>query len=204
MFSKSGPGKADRPLGTVTGKSKTSLVTANLVRDFGQSVGSHMTDPIGTVLPGGMGKTKLVTSHLIKMRGSCKDGQDVRQPMPTVTAGGFHVGEVRAFLLKYYGTNIGHGCREPLQTVTSKHRFGLVTVMGEEYQIVDIGMRMLSPRELFRAQGFDDSYIIDRDATGKPITKTEQVNRCGNAVCPPIAEALVRANVVEREAVEVA
>ncbi len=195
---------AGDPLATITARgTQTQLVTANMVRDFGQSVGSPMTMPIGTVTPGGLGKTKLITSHMVKLRGTCKDGQDVRAPMPTVTAGGFHVGEVRAFLLKYYGRSVGHDCRDSLHTISGRDTFGLVTIK-EEYQIVDIGMRMLSPRELFRAQGFDDSYIIDRDATGKPITKTEQVNRCGNSVCPPIAEALVRANVVEREAVEVA
>lgn len=190
--------RADDPLATITARgTQTQLVTANLVRDFGQSVGSPVTAPIGTVLPGGLGKTKLITSHLLKLRGTCKDGQDVRQPLPTVTAGGFHVGEVRAFLLKYYGRSVGHDCREPLHTVSGRDTFGLVTVKGEEYQIVDIGMRMLSPRELFMAMGFPVNYIIDQDATGKPITKTAQVNRCGNAVCPDLSEALVRANVVE-------
>jgi site-specific DNA-cytosine methylase len=81
-----------------------------------------------------------------------------------------------------------------MHTVTTKDRFGLVTVRGVEYQIVDIGMRMLSPRELYRAQGFPENYIIDRDADGRPITKTEQVAKCGNSVCPPIAAALIRAN----------
>ncbi|WP_020675298.1 DNA cytosine methyltransferase [Geopsychrobacter electrodiphilus] len=188
----------DTPLPTTTMRgTQNQIVTANLVRHFGQSVGSDAREPIGTVTPGGLGKTGLVTSNLLKLRGTCKDGQDVREPLPTITAGGFHVGEVRAFLLKYYGTNIGHGCAEPLQTVTSKHRFGLVTIKGEDYQIIDICMRMLEPRELFRAQGFGEDYIIDRDATGKKITKTAQVARCGNSVCPPVAEALVRANVVE-------
>lgn len=131
------------------------------------------------------------------LRGTCKDGQPVTEPMPTVTAGGLHVGEVRAFLLKYYGTNIGHQLTEPLQTITAKHRFGLVTVHGTEYQIVDIGMRMLQPHELFRAQGFPDDYIIDRDYTGAPYSKTAQVARCGNSVSPACAKALVEANYVK-------
>lgn len=63
--------------------------------------------------------------------------------------------------------------------------------------IVDIGMRMLSPRELFNAQGFPPDYVIDRDAEGRPITKTAQVAKCGNSVCPPLAEALARANMAE-------
>ena len=117
--------------------------------------------------------------------------------VPTVTAGGLHVGEVRAFLLKYYGSGQDAQLGEPLHTVTTRDRFGLVTVRGEEYRIVDIGMRMLSPRELFRAQGFPADYIIDRDGAGRPISKTDQVARCGNSVCPPMAEVLVKANVVE-------
>ena len=117
--------------------------------------------------------------------------------MPTITAGGNHVGEVRAFLLKYYGTNIGHAADQPIQTITTKHRFGLVTIQGVDYQIVDIGMRMLEPRELFKAQGFADDYIIDVDPNGKPIPKAKQVARCGNAVPPPFAKALMEANLPE-------
>jgi DNA (cytosine-5)-methyltransferase 1 len=105
--------------------------------------------------------------------------------------------EVRAFLLKYYGTDQDPRLEEPLHSVTTKHRFGLVTVMveGEEYVIVDIGMRMLEPRELFNAQGFPPDYIIDRDAQGRPLTKTAQVAKCGNSVSPPVAKALAAANV---------
>jgi DNA (cytosine-5)-methyltransferase 1 len=153
----------------------------------------------------GKSKDSLVTSHLVKLRGSCRDGQSVTDPLPTVTAGGTHVGEVRAFLMKYYGNEKeGIDLLGPLHTVTTRDRFGLVTVKGEQYQIVDLGMRMLAPRELFRAQGFPENYIIDRDARGKAITKTAQVARCGNSVCPPMAEALVRANMaasMERVAV---
>jgi hypothetical protein len=119
-------------------------------------------------------------------------------PMATIT-GKSKDSLVQAFLLKYYGSDQNPQMLEPLHTVTTRDRFGLVTVRGEAYQIVDIGMRMLSPRELFRAQGFQDNYIIDRDANGKPINKTDQVARCGNSVCPPIAEALVRANMAVAE-----
>lgn len=101
------------------------------------------------------------------------------------------------FLLKYYGTNIGHPADQPIQTITTKERFGLVTIRGVYYQIVDIGMRMLQPRELFKAQGFADDYIIDIDPDGKPISKTKQVARCGNAVPPQFAKALVEANLPE-------
>lgn len=106
---------------------------------------------------------------------------------------------VSAFLVSYYGNenDIGQDLREPLRTITSKDRFGLVTIRGEKYQIYDIGMRMLQPRELYNAQGFPPDYIIDHDYTGKTYPKSKQVARCGNAVPPPFAEALVRANLPE-------
>ena len=97
----------------------------------------------------------------------------------------------------YYGTDQDPALREPLHTVTTKDRFGLVLVHGEPYAIVDIGLRMLTPRELYRAQGFPEGYRIDRGAAGEPITKTAQVRMCGNSVCPPLARALVAANYAE-------
>lgn len=183
------------PIGTVTTIDHHSLVTASLVRNFGRSLGAAVAAPTHTITS--KSKDSLVTSHLVKLRGTCQDGQPVAEPAPTITAGGTHVGEVRAFLMKYYGTDQDPNLMEPLHTITTKDRFGIVTVQGEAYRIVDIGMRMLSPRELYRAQGFPENYVIDRDAYGRPITKTEQVAKCGNSVCPPIAEALVRANLVE-------
>jgi len=106
--------------------------------------------------------------------------------------------EVRAFLVKYYGSGSqGQGLREPLHTVTSRARFGLVQVHGEQYVITDIGMRMLQPHELFKAQGFPDDYEIRPEINGKPMTKTAQIALCGNAVCPQVAEALVAANTRE-------
>lgn len=191
----------DVPAGTVTTVDHHSLVAAHLVRQFGHSVGSGVAEPVGTVMAGGGGKTMLATSHLVKLRGTCRDGQPVTEPLHTVSAQGLHFGEVRAFLTKYYGSNQNPRLNDPLHTVTTRDRFGLVLVRGEEYRIVDIGLRMLSPRELFRAQGFSDDYIIDRDARGNPVTKVAQVARCGNSVCPPMAEALVRANMVETVAV---
>ncbi|MGG1880148.1 DNA cytosine methyltransferase [Paenibacillus cisolokensis] len=194
-----GPG-ADlgEPLPTVTAVDHNALVTAHVVPHFGESVGSPMDAPIGTITAGGGGKSGLVTSHLVKLRGTCQDGQPVTEPLPTITAGGLHVGEVRAFLLKYYGSaDNGQQLGEPLHTVTTKDRFGLVTIHDVDYQIVDIGMRMLEPHELFAAQGFPSNYIIDVDADGKKYSKSAQVARCGNAVPPPFAEALVRANLPE-------
>lgn len=187
------------PLGTITsgGGGKSQLVTAHLSPQYGggyQGAGQPILKPVPTIT--GIDHNALVTSNLIKLRGT-NTGSKTDEPMHTITAGGLHIGEVRAFILKYYGTNIGHKVDEPLQTITAKHRFGLVTVKGETYQIVDIGMRMLQPHELFKAQGFPDDYIIDVDHTGKRYPKTKQVARCGNAVPPPFAEHLVKANLPE-------
>ena len=124
-------------------------------------------------------------------------GQDIREPLHTVTCSPGHFGEVRAFLIKYYGDATGQDIKAPLDTVTTKDRFGLVTVNGTDYQIVDIGLRMLEPKELYGCQGFPDDYIIDRDCKGKKYSRSEQVKRCGNAVCPPIPAALVRTNLPE-------
>lgn len=189
----------DVPLNTITsgGMGKSALVSAFLSRYYGRSVGHPADNPVGGIST--KAHDALVTSHLIKMRGTCKDGQAVTDPAPTITAGGNHVGEVRAFLMKYYGQGVGQSMNDPVATATTKDRFGLVTVniQGEPYIITDIGMRMLSPRELFRAQGFWDDYRIDIDIDGKRITKTDQVRCCGNSVCPPIAAALVSANYQE-------
>lgn len=192
------PVPVDVPMRTVVTENHRALVAAFLAKHYGGNYtgpGAGMDEPVPTVTV--KDHNALVTSHLVKLRGTCRDGQPVTEPMPTVMAGGLHVGEVRTFLLKYYGTNIGQACDEPLQTITTKHRFGLVTVEGQDYQIVDIGMRMLEPHELFAAQGFPGTYIIDRDADGNKFSKAAQVARCGNAVPPPFAEHLVRANLPE-------
>ena len=124
-------------------------------------------------------------------------GQPVTEPMQTVTAGGLHFGEVRVFLLKYYCNGGDQGLDEPLHTVVSRDRYGLVTVRGEDYQIVDIGLRMLQPHELFAAQGFPADYIIDRDDQGNRFSKAQQVALCGNSVPPDLARVLVESNLPE-------
>lgn len=211
-FTQNGAGVSpDDPLHTVmAGAPRHAVVTAHIEQANGgpnnaNLAGRAADDPLSTVATTGS-QQRLVTSSLMKLRGgedshaaSCN--VSVEEPLHTVCASGTHMAEVRAFLVKYYGNEQdGHGLESPLGTVTVNDRFGLVTVTiaGEEYVIVDIGMRMLSPRELFNAQGFPPDYIIDRDSSGKPITKTAQVAKCGNSVCPPLAEALVRANLLEQ------
>ena len=199
---------ADEPLRTICAQVKGghfSMVSAHIQRDMGASVGHAADAPLGTVTAGGGGKAALVTSNMIKLRGtSTAAGTD--EPLGTVSAGGQHHAEVRAFLLSYYGTDQAPEIDGPLATVTSRDRFGLVTIHGQDYQIVDIGLRMLQPRELFRAQGFPDDYIIGDDpAQGLKLTKSAQVRMCGNSVCPPMAKALILANFAhEREIARVA
>jgi DNA (cytosine-5)-methyltransferase 1 len=191
---------ADEPSGTITagGGGKSQLVSAFLAKHFGGNYtgpGANLDEPAHTITT--VDHHALVTSNLIKMRGT-NIGQRTDTPLQTVTAGGNHFGEVRAFLLKYYGNEKeGVSLNDPLHTVTTNDRFGLVTVEGIDYQIVDIGMRMLQPHELYAAQGFPDWYIIDQDFRGVKYAKDKQVARCGNAVPPPFAEALVRANLPE-------
>lgn len=190
---------ADEPLRTVCAETKGghhALITAFLAKHYGGVVGYGLHgEPLHTVTSSD--HHSLVTSHLVKLRGD-NVGHGADEPLHTVSAQGFHFGEVRALLVKHYGSDQDPRLQEPMHTVTTRDRFALVTVAGEQYSIADIGLRMLSPRELFRAQGFGDDYIIDRgiDEDGREIrlTKTEQVRMCGNSVCPPVARALVEAN----------
>lgn len=187
------------PIHTITSNNQHMLMTPTLIQYHSETAqgevrGQTIKEPIMTV--DGSNRYGLVTSFLSKFYKTCV-GQDERDPLHTVTTSAGHFGEVRAFLIKYYGDATGQDIEQPLDTVTTKDRFGLVTIEGVDYQIVDIGLRMLEPRELYGCQGFPDDYIIDHDYTGKTYPRTEQVRRCGNAVCPPIPAALVRANLPE-------
>lgn len=104
---------------------------------------------------------------------------------------------VAAFLTKYYGSDTGQSLNDPIHTITTKDRFGLVVIKGKDYKIADIGLRMLSSRELFNGMDFPKSYIIDHDYKGKKYPTTEQKARCGNAVVPTLAKVLVQANLPE-------
>jgi DNA (cytosine-5)-methyltransferase 1 len=189
-----------QPLGTVVGCGvKHALVGAFLAKHYTGVVGSSLERPIDTVTS--VDHHSLVASTMVKLRGGLADhqltAQDLRIPAPTLTAGGTHLAEVRAFLTKYYGRGTGAPLDDPMHAVTSHDTFGLVTVAGEKYAIADIGMRMLAPRELYRAQGFPDTYAIEIEHAGKPQSKTAQVRMCGNSVCPPMGAALVDANLVQ-------
>lgn len=189
-----------KPLGTVVaGGGKFGMVAANLVKHFGgnyQGAGVSLDEPAHTVTT--TDHHGLITSHLVMLRGTCRDGRVVDAPAPGLTAGGLHVGNVEASL-----ATEGYDEQRAAQVLAFLREYcgadsdGLVTVDGVVYRIVDIGMRMLQPAELYRAQGFPEWYIIDRDYRGVKYAKDKQVARCGNAVPPPFAEALVRTNLPE-------
>lgn len=185
----------DVPAGTITTSDHHSVVTAQLVGcggRAGQSRPRDASEPAATVTS--KADTAVVASHLVKLRGT-SNAAPTDAPLGTISAGGMHHAEVRAFLVKYYSEGgQWQDLRDPMHTVPTKDRLGLVTIHGEDYAIVDIGMRMLTPRELARAQGFPDSYILDPIVNGKPLSKSAQVRMIGNSVCPTMAKALVEAN----------
>lgn len=189
----------DNPLPTVVAGAKHYLCAPALIQYHSETAahevrGQGIREPIMTV--DGSNRYGLVAGFLSKFYKS-GTGQDMREPLHTITTSPGHFGEVRAFLVKYYGQGTGQPITDPLDTIPTHDRFGLVTIQGVDYQIVDIGLRMLEPRELYGCQGFPDDYIIGHDYSGKSYPRSEQVKRCGNAVCPPIPAAMVRANLPE-------
>ena len=188
----------DKPLGTiVAGAAKHALVAAFLAKHYTGVVGSELQAPLGTVTT--QDHHSLVAANMVKLRGT-SNSADAAEPLHTISAGGQHHAEVRAFLTAYYGSDQDTPLADPMHTVTTKPRFALVTVAGQQYAIADIGMRMLQPRELYTAQGFPASYVIDRGHDGRALPKDAQVRMCGNSVCPPLAKAIVAANYSERVA----
>ncbi|EHS95780.1 hypothetical protein HMPREF9687_02104 [Klebsiella oxytoca 10-5243] len=193
--------RADEPSATITagGGGKSQLVSAFLAKHYGgnyQGAGVGLDEPAHSVTT--VDHHALVASHLVKLRGTCRDGQTTDEPMPTITAGGQHVGEVKTTLtVEDYDEERALQVLAFLKKYCGEDCTGLVDIDGVTYRIVDIGMRMLQPRELYRAQGFPEWYIIDQDYRGVKYAKDKQVARCGNAVPPPFAEALVRANLPE-------
>lgn len=192
-------GSCKDPIHTITTGNQQCVISPLLIQYHSETVqgevrGQTIDDPVMTV--DSSNRYGLVTSFLSKFYKS-GTGQDLREPLHTITTSPGHFGEVRAFLMKYYGTGTGQSAKEPLDTITAQDRFGLVVIDGTEYQIVDIGLRMLEPSELYGCQGFPEDYIIDHDYTGKKYPRSEQVRRCGNAVCPPIPAALIKSNLPE-------
>ncbi|WIX23719.1 DNA cytosine methyltransferase [Xanthomonas arboricola pv. corylina] len=201
------------PIGTIVASGGgQGVMTAFLEQangGFYEGGGRDARVPMSTITASGS-QQQLATAHLITMRKNAH-GQDAAEPLGTVCAGAVHHGmiectlsaeqqagalQVAAFLVKYYGTGIGVDLREPLDTATTRDRMALVTVtiQGTPYVIVDIGLRMLKPHELFRAQGFPTGYRITHTADGRAISTSAAVRMCGNSVSPPPLVALARAN----------
>lgn len=186
-----------KPLQTVDTANRYGLVTAFMSKYFGgnyQGCGSSVDEPLHTITA--VDHNALAAVHITQFNNHCI-GQKVDEPLKTITCGEGHFGEVRAFLIKYYSGESGQKVNEPLHTIRTKDCFGLVTIKGVDYAIVDIGLRMLTPRELYNAQGFPTDYEIETDCYGNKYPKTKQVARCGNSVPPPFATALARANAPE-------
>lgn len=178
----------DQPFWTITAQGSQHAIVAPVLTE-------HANASTPRCMPAGEHHA-LVSAFLARHYGDKgqRPGIDMREPLTTITATDHH-SLVTSHIAKFRGENIGSGSDEPLHTVTTKHRYGLA---GEQYSITDIGLRMLSPRELYRAQGFPDTYIIgDNHEQGLELTKSAQVRMCGNSVCPPLAAALVRANVAD-------
>jgi DNA (cytosine-5)-methyltransferase 1 len=173
--------RIDAPMPTIVPtQNGGQLVAAFMAQHNTDVIGHAMTEPVSTIV--GKGCTQaLVTGDLF--------------PTDVPTWPG-RAAEVAAFIVAYFGNERdGADLFSPMRTVTARERFALVTVNGTDYVIADIGMRMLAARELYRAQGFPDTYRIDVEFNGKPLTKTAQVRMCGNSVVPALARALVLANV---------
>jgi DNA (cytosine-5)-methyltransferase 1 len=213
---KENPAGAPHALGLVT-----AFMAQHNKERTGVKAGRPVDAPVSTLTASGS-QQSIVTSTLVKLRGTSSTAA-VDEPLHTVSAGGQHHAEVRAFLVKYYGADQDPRLEEPLHTVTTKDRFGLVTIQGVDYEIVDIGLRMLAPHELYLAQGFPADYVIEEIpdpallfADGVqaaadplklprvPLTKSAQVRMCGNSVCPPVSEALIRANFVHEQQIALA
>lgn len=210
----------EEPMNTITASSGMAVATAYMAQmngGFYEGAGRAADDPLSTITGRGT-QQQIVTAHLMVQRRN-QSGADVNEPLHTITAGANHHGlvhctlspqveesalRVAAFLMRYHSTG-GQWAdlQEPMTTITTKDRLALVTVYikGTPYVIVDICLRMLKPRELYRAQGFPDTYIIDRGHDGKPFTITAQTRMCGNSVSPLPMAALASANdhqVIER------
>lgn len=191
----------EAPVQTITAKDKECVTTAFLSKFFTGVNGADIKEPTPTVTA--IDHNSLVLSHPAHFKGKDK-GQSCNDPLMTVTARDGQFADVRTTVVKWDGqTDLGYWpqIREMLNIYCGWAIYDdeilLLKINGSWYFISDIGLRMLTPRELYDAMGFPHDYIIDKDAKGNPITRGDQVARCGNAVCPAVAETLVRANLEE-------
>lgn len=191
----------DSPLLTVDASNRYGLSAVCLEKYYGTATGQGAGEPLHTITA--KDREGVVAAHMVKLKGTNLGGP-VSEPVQTITAGGGHFGVVSTVVAPvspWADLKNWPKIRELLNTYCGydlkENEVILFQIAGGLYFMADIGLRMLTPRELYRANGFPDDYIIDRDYTGKEYGKAKQVARCGNAVPPPFATALVRANLPE-------
>ena len=192
----------NEPIMTVDASPRYALTAAHIVKYYSGDNYSSANAPLHTITT--KERNALVESHLCVMRHN-EDCREFDKPLPTITTSGAHFAEIRTSIVRYINNSKNYGNWSEVRTLLNKFcgysladdEILLLEINGEKYFIYDIGMRMLEPKELYAAQGFPPDYIIDKDYSGKNYSRKEQVARCGNAVPPPFAEALVRANLPE-------
>jgi DNA (cytosine-5)-methyltransferase 1 len=214
----------DAPLRTVTTaqRGEIALVAPHITKFRANATGHALDEPLATVTAnshtsegreGGAPPLGLVAAHIVRLaHGEHKRGPGTRthavdEPVRTIHASGGNMALVAGFLAKYYGEGgQDQPADAPAHTIPTKARLAAVTVTidGETYAVADIGMRMLIPRELYRAQGFPDSYIIDVLPDGTKLSKAAQIRMCGNSVCPDVLAALLGANLARTAKAEAA
>lgn len=189
------------PMHTVTSHDREAVVAAHIAKYYGGVVGEKVGEPLPTVTA--IDHNAVCAAHVVKFKGD-NLGHGADEPMQTVTTSAGEFAVCKAYLAKMRsGDNLGHWpeiralLNEFCGYALADDDVLLLEIGGALYYIADIGLRMLSPRELYNAMGFPPDYIIDRDYEGNEYKKSAQVARCGNAVCPPVASALVRANLPE-------
>ena len=188
------------PINTVDASNRYGLTCANLVEYYGNGVPLDLSEPMHTVTA--HDREAMTAAHIVEFKGQ-DIGQDLTAPLRTITASAGEFAECRAVLAKAGDRRLGHWpeIRELLNRHCGYHLADdeviLLMIQGIAYYIADITLRMLTPRELYNAMGFPPDYINDRDYLGNAYGKSKQVARCGNAVGPPMAEAMVRANLPE-------
>ncbi len=193
----SGVGK---PIQTVDASNRYGLACANLVEYYTGGRPLNIRDPLHTVTA--HDREALTAAHIVEFKGQ-DIGQSADKPLRTITASAGEFADCRAVLVKAEGGDLGHW--PEIRALLNRYcgyqleddEVILLVIRGIAYYIADITLRMLIPRELYNAMGFPRDYIIRRDYLGNAYGKTKQVARCGNAVCPPLAEAMVRANLPE-------
>lgn len=192
----------DEPIRTVDAANRYGLSAAYMTEYYGNAGdGIVIREPMHTVTA--KDREGVTLAHLAHFKGQDK-GQSPLDPLMTITARDGQFADVRTVLVKWDGVTDLHRWGEVRKLLNTYCDYNiaedevlLLNVCGSWYFISDIGLRMLTPRELYDAMGFPHDYIIDRDIHGNPIKRADQVARCGNAVCPAVAEALVRANLPE-------